>query len=404
MRVKLKPLKEQTIVITGASSGIGLTTAAIAASRGANVMLVARDEDALRTIRDELRAAGGNVEYAAADVADADEMQRVVAAAIDTFGGIDTWVNNAGVGVYSDLLEISREDHERMFQTNYWGVVNGTQVAARYLMRHGGGAIINIGSVLSDVATTPLGAYAASKHAVKGFTDAFRLEMIQRKAPVSVTLIKPSGINSPWTDHAKNYKPDRARVPPMVYAPETVARAVLFAAQHPRRDILVGSSGAAIVGFSRWLPRTADRVFARALPWLHFDHSRPSVPTDDLYSPADDGRRYSDHRMVRKHSAYAAIQRHPLLTLGIALLAGAAIYAVVHERRLRARSITARASALGAVPLATLLAGYNAVRAKMAAPRSRTAELRHAVASGWHERKRAWRRGSRRAMESVGLH
>jgi hypothetical protein len=283
-------------------------------------------------------------------------------------------------------------------------VVNGTQAAARYFMRHGGGAIINIGSVLSDVATTPLGAYAASKHAVKGFTDAFRLEMIQQKAPVSVTLVKPSGINSPWTDHAKNYKPDRARVPPMVYAPETVARAVLFAAQHPRRDIVVGSSGAAIAGFSRWMPRVADRLFARVLPRLHFDRSRPSIPTDDLYSPADHGRRYSDHRMVRKHSAYAAIQRHPLLTIGIGLLAGAAIYAVLHSRRQRRDSVAGRASAMAAVPLATLLAGYNAVRAKVAGPRTRTAELRHAVASGWRDQKRAWRRGSRRAMESVGLH
>src|SRR5690606_19424783 len=150
-------------------------------------------------LRDELRGKGAQVEYAAADVGDEDEMQRVVAAAIDTFGGFDTWVNNAGVGVYSDLLEINRQDHEQLLRTNYCGVVNGTQAAARYLLRDGGGALINLGSVLSDVATTPLGAYAASKHAVKGFTDAFRMEMIQQEAPVSVTLIKPSGINSPWS-------------------------------------------------------------------------------------------------------------------------------------------------------------------------------------------------------------
>ena len=403
MRVKLKPLHEQSIVITGASSGIGLTTATMAAKRGASVLLVARDEEALRGIRDRLRAEGGRVEYAAADVADADEMQRVVAAAIDSFGGIDTWVNNAGVGLYSDLLEVSREDHERVFQTNYWGVVNGTQAAARYMLRHGGGAIVNIGSVLSDVATTPLGAYSASKHAVKGFTHAFRLEMLQRHAPISVALVKPSGINSPWTEHAKNYMPDRARVPPMVYAPETVARAILFAATHPCRDLVVGSSGAALTAFSHWLPRAADRVFAALLPPLHFDRSRPAVASDNLYSPAGDGERYSDHRLVRKHSLYAAMQRRPLLSLGIAALAGAAVWAALRQRRQR-HTVTARAASAAAVPLATLAAALGALKARVSPPRTRTAAVTAAVASGWRTQKRQLRRGTRRAMESVGLH
>ena len=400
MRLKLKPLHEQTIVITGASSGIGLTTAGMAARKGANVMLVSRDEEALRRIRDELRADGCRAEYTVADVGEADALQRVLSATLEAFGGLDTWVNNAGVGVYSNLQELSREDHEQLFRTNYWGVVNGTQVAAKHLRQHGG-AIINIGSVLSDVATTPLGAYAASKHAVKGFTDAFRLEMIQQRAPVSITLVKPSGINSPWTEHAKNYMGHRATVPPMVYAPETVARAVLFAAAHPQRDIVIGSSGSLIIGFARWLPKLADGVFAKVLPSLHVDRSRPPVATDDLYSPADNGRRYSDHGMVRKHSAWAAIQRHPLATVGLALLAGAAVAGALRQRRARA----SRASALAALPaMASVAASIKALRKSLSPRRTRTERVRDAMVSGWDGQKRMWRSGTERAMQRLRLH
>ena len=403
MRTRLKPLHEQVMLVTGASSGIGLTTAEMAAAQGAAVMLVARDEDALRGIRDRLRAAGHRAEYAVADVAEIDQLEQALAAAVEAFGGVDTWVNNAGVGVYSDLLEIRREDHERMFQTNYWGVVNGTQVAARHMIRHGGGAIINIGSVLSDIATTPLGAYSATKHAVKGFTDAFRMEMKQRGAPVSVTLVKPSGINSPWSDHARNYRDDRARVPPVVYAPETVARAVLFAASHPRRDVVVGSSGALLIGFSRLLPRTADRVYGWVLPRLSFDRSRASVPTDALYSPADDGRRRSDHRMVRKHSVHGALQRHRLLAWTAVAVAGAAVFLVLRHRRLHARP-TLRTRLASLPLLASAAAVLGRARGALASGRARSAEAGHRLAAGWHAGTRALRSGAARGATALRLH
>jgi short-subunit dehydrogenase len=404
MRARLKPLHEQVMVITGASSGIGLATAEMAAEAGAAVMLVARDEDTLRAVRDRLRAAGHRAECAVADVGRLDEVESALAATIEAFGGLDTWVNNAGVGVYSDLLEISREDHERVFQTNYWGVVNGTQVAARYLLRHGGGAIINIGSVLSDLATTPLGAYSATKHAVKGFTDAFRMEMIQRGAPVSVTLVKPSGINSPWSDHARNYRGDRARVPPMVYAPETVARTVLFAAAHPRRDIVVGSSGALLVGFSRLLPRTADRLYAWVLPRLSFDHSRPSVPGDDLYSPAENGHRSSDHRLVRKHSLHTAMQRHRLLTWTAIALAGTAVFLVLRRRRRQAAPPTLRAR-LAALPLlASTAAALERARGLAAAGRHRSAAAAHRIAGRLDGGAHALRARVHRGAAALRLH
>jgi len=404
MRARLKPLHQQVVVVTGASSGIGLATAELAAAAGAAVMLVARDEDTLRSLRDRLRAAGQRAEYAVADVARLDEVEAALAATLEAFGGMDTWVNNAGVGVYADLLEISREDHERMFETNYWGVVNGTQVAARYLLRHGGGAIVNIGSVLSDLATTPLGAYSASKHAVKGFTDAFRMEMIARGAPLSITLVKPSSINSPWSDHARNYRNDRARVPPVVYAPETVARAVLFAAEHPRRDIVVGGGGAAMVAFARLLPRTADRLYARLLPWLSFDRSRPAVPGDDLYAPAANGQRSSDHRMVRRRSLHAAMQRHPLATWAAIALAGTAVWLLLRHRRHRTAPAGLRAR-LAALPvIASTAALLKRGGGLVASGRHRGAAAFHRIAGRLNSGNHGWRARMQRGADALRLH
>ena len=145
MRLRLKPLAEQVIVITGASSGIGLTTAIMAAKRGAAVVLAAREEGALREIRDGILTGGGRAEYVVADVGSRSDVEFVAAEAERHFGGFDTWVNNAGVGVFSRLEEISDEDHERLFRTNYWGVVHGSTVALRLLKRRGG-ALINMGS------------------------------------------------------------------------------------------------------------------------------------------------------------------------------------------------------------------------------------------------------------------
>src|SRR3712207_1569568 len=147
--MKLKKVSEQTIVITGATSGIGLTTARMAAEKGAKLVLIARNEDALRRLTDELNKENTRAIYFAADVADENALRRVAEAAVEAFGGFDTWVNNAGVSIYGKILETPIEDMRRLFETNFWGVVYGSLVAAEYL-KTTGGALINVGSVLSD--------------------------------------------------------------------------------------------------------------------------------------------------------------------------------------------------------------------------------------------------------------
>ena len=178
--MKHKPLRDQVIVVTGASSGIGLATARMAAKGGACVVLAARSGAALAGIVAEIEAAGGQAVWVEADVGQRAEVEVIAAKAITAFGGFDTWVNNAGVSIYGPIRETTLEDQRRLFETNYWGVVNGSLIAAEHLReRPDGGAIVNVASILSDAPIPVQGVYSASKHAVKGFTNALRMELMR---------------------------------------------------------------------------------------------------------------------------------------------------------------------------------------------------------------------------------
>jgi NADP-dependent 3-hydroxy acid dehydrogenase YdfG len=189
MAISLKPLGEQVIVITGASSGIGLATAEMAAEEGAKLVLAARSEDALDGFAARLSRNGAEAMAVDTDVGDRAEFQQLALAAIERFGRIDTWVNNAGVTVPGRLDDLSDQDCRRLFETNFWGVVYGS-LAALHHMRATGGVIINLGSDLSDAAMSRQGMYAASKQAVKGFTHALRAEVAEMDgAAVGITLL-----------------------------------------------------------------------------------------------------------------------------------------------------------------------------------------------------------------------
>src|SRR5687768_7142525 len=291
-KFRLKPINEQVIVITGASSGIGLTTAREAGRRGAKLVLVARSEQALRQLEEELNQAGHEALAVVCDVGNDEDVKRVVEAAVTRFGGFETWINDAGVAVYGNLTDIPPEDHHRMFQTNFWGVVHGSLAAAGHLRQRFapggrfGGAIINIGSVVSDRAVPLMGMYSASKHAVKGFTDSLRMELEHDGAPVSVTLIKPGSINTPFTRHAKNYMEKEPTLPPPVYDPRVVARAILHCAETPEREVFVGGGGKMISTVGKYAPRLADKMMQRNL----IRQQQKDEPARDregaLYAPA----------------------------------------------------------------------------------------------------------------------
>jgi short-subunit dehydrogenase len=334
MGVKLKKLSEQVVVITGASSGIGLVTAREAARRGAKLVLAARAEDALQQLVEEIKGAGGEATYVVADVGREEDVRRVAEEALTRFGRIDTWVNNAGVSIYGRILDTPFEDMRRLYETNFWGVVYGSVVAAEVL-RQTGGALINIGSTLSDRAIPIQGVYSSSKHAVKGFTDALRMELEEEDAPVSVTLIKPAAIDTPYTKHAKNLMEKEPAVPPPVYAPDVVAEAILHCAETPERDLFVGGGGKAFSVMEKYMPRVGDKLMEHYI----FDAQKkdePARPRGDagLYEASGELKERSGDRIyVSESSLYTKASLHPFVTG--ALVAGAGLAAVALLKRPR---------------------------------------------------------------------
>lgn len=324
MGLKLKPISEQVVVITGADSGIGLATARLAARRGAKVVLNSRNEQELARICAELRRDGAQAEWLAGDVADPNAMYALAEVAIRAFGRIDSWINNAGVSVYGRIEEIPLDDAHRLFETNYWGIVNGSLAALPYLKAKGG-ALINLGSIVSDTYMPLQGHYIASKHAVKGFTDALRTELMHEKAPVSVTLIKPGAIDTPYPEHAANYMDAEPRHPAPVYTPEVVARAIVHCAEHPRRSVTIGGGGRMMGLLGLAAPAVTD-----VMDQTMFKQQKRSTPghlpqDTALWSPpARTGRTRGDQPgHIMKHSAYTAASLHPVragLALGVAAL------------------------------------------------------------------------------------
>jgi short-subunit dehydrogenase len=329
MRYHLRPLREQAIVITGASSGIGLDTAKMAAAAGAKVLLVARDEGALRGAVAEIEGAGGIAAYAVADVGSPSEVEAAAASAIERFGRIDTWVNDAGVAIYAMLADTPIAEHEQLFQTNYFGVVNSSTVAVRH-MREAGGALITVGSVASDLPSPVMGAYSASKHAVKGYINSLRIELVTDQVPISVTLVKPGGIDTPIGQHAANHMGREALIPPPVYDPDLVAQAILEAAEYPRREITVGGVARLQVLVGTHFPALLDHLARFLIPVLT-DPNRPPTPTDTLSAPVDEGRIRSGIKSGRSFSLYTWAARHRVLT-GLGAGAAAATLALVAHR------------------------------------------------------------------------
>ena len=337
MTTKLKPLAEQVIVITGASSGIGLCTARMAVSQGARVVLAARSEAALRQLQGELEAAGGQAVAVTADVSREADVRHIAQVAQERFGGFDTWVNNAGVGMYGKLEELSVDDMRQLFEINFWGLVYGSRIALQTLKARGG-SLINLGSVVSDRAIPLQGIYAASKHAIKGFTDTLRMELEADGAPVSVTLIKPGPIDTPFPLNAKSYLDTEPQHVPPVYAPEEVARAILHAAVKPTREVYVGGGGKGIASLGYHAPALADKLMERAvIPGTL--SGRPPLPRERnaLDGPSERLLERGDYPgMVQKSSLYTEAKLHPGYTL--AALAGSGLMALAwHNARRQSR-------------------------------------------------------------------
>jgi short-subunit dehydrogenase len=283
-------LRGRVVVITGASSGIGLTTALMAAERGARLVLIARSGDTLEDIRRGLRDTGAEALVCPADVADREALEAAAQKAIERWGRIDTWVNDAGVAIYGRLDEVTEADSRRLFDTNFWGVVNGSLAALPYLKLQGG-ALINLGSEVSDAVVPILGMYSASKHAVKGFTDALRVETERvDRAPVGIVLIQPTAVDTPYPQHAANYMPEEPKLPTPMIEPEDVAEAILKAAEEGGRDIKVGVMSKLNTLTSKLAPSVGDRMSAMQVDRQQRDRAATGDREGALYRASEDGR------------------------------------------------------------------------------------------------------------------
>ena len=319
----LKPIHEQVIVITGATSGNGLATAEMAAAQGAAVILVARNEAALDTVRTRIEASGGRAVTCVADVSEKEAVGRIVDAAEMAYGGFDSWVNNAAVATYGTLEQVPVADHRRIFDVNYFGVLHGSLAAARYL-RGRGGAIINIGSILSDRAILQQGPYSATKHAVEALTETLRMELEQEGAGISVTLIKPGAIDTLFPEHARNYMDAPPRLPPPLYHPDLVAEAILFACSHPRRSLYVGGGGLLSALIGRAAPRLTDFVMEAVGTRMQQKPAEPGDPQrrDNLYEPKADGQRRGSQDVGARRSSFTLqVQKYPVRAGLMALVA-----------------------------------------------------------------------------------
>ena len=339
MSTKLKPLAEQVIVVTGATSGNGLAIVEQAVKAGAAVVAAARNADALDALQARLRADGHRVAICVADVSDLAAVERIAASAVGAFGGFDSWVNNAGTGTYGTLEQVPVEDHRRVFDVNYFGTLHGSLVAAR-LLRGRGGAIVNVGSILGDRAILQQGPYCATKHAVQALTDTLRMELERDGAKISVTLVKPGAIDTPFPEHARNFMATPPRLPPPLYIPEIVADAVLFACAKPKRTLYAGGGGLLSAIFSHAAPRLADFAMELVGTTVQQKPGDAGDPTrrDNLYEPRTDAMRGSQHVNARRSSIALQLQKLPsplvaLGAVGLSALALAALAARAAERR-----------------------------------------------------------------------
>jgi len=356
----MKRLEDQVIVITGASSGIGLHTAREAARRGARVVLAARNARDIEREAEAIRRAGGDAIAVPTDVTEYAQVERLARRAVEQYGRIDTWVNNAGVSVYGTFEDVPLDEFRRVVDVNFFGCVHGARAALPHLERTGG-ALICVGSVLSDRGVPLQGAYCASKHAIKGWLDSLRVELMRRGSRVRVTLIKPSSMNTPLFAKARTYLGFEPRPIPPVYTPEIAAHAILHAAESSERDLFVGGWGAVLSVADRISPRIVDWYLERT----GFAAQRTAQPKSadapaDLFTPLDhDGGPYgafgdesktrSFYQVAAEHGAARCLTAAAVLGLGALALAR------------RAERGRLPAALLGAA--AVLFAGRGAVRA-----------------------------------------
>jgi short-subunit dehydrogenase len=283
----MRPLKQQTVVITGASSGIGREAALEFSRRGAQVVLAARNESSLKEVAAAIEGEGGTAHVVLTDVSEWDQVRNLARATVERFGRIDTWVNDAAVGTYANFEDLTVEEIDRILRVDLLGSIYGAKAALGQMRQQGEGTIINVASALAQRSLPFQSMYCAAKHGMKGFTESLRLELDRDRSGIRVTLILPASINTPFYGHARSKLGVRPRPFPPVYQPQAVAEAIVFAAQHSRREIYVGGAGKLLALLERISPSLGDWYMLQADRGARNQTSQqPDAGQDNLFTPA----------------------------------------------------------------------------------------------------------------------
>jgi len=254
----------RVVVVTGGSAGVGRATVRTFAENGDHVAILARDHDGLEAAAKEVEAAGGRALALSTDVADADAVEAAASAVEEGLGPIDVWVNNAMTSVFAPFKEVEADEVRRVTEVNYLGFVYGTQAALRRMLPRDRGVVIQVGSALAYRGIPLQSAYCGSKHAVKGFTESVRTELLHDKSGVRVTMVQMPALNTPQFDWVLSRLPKKPQPVPPIYQPEVAARAILWASEHRRSEVWVGGSTVLTILGNFAIPRLLDRYLARS--------------------------------------------------------------------------------------------------------------------------------------------
>lgn len=284
--MRLKPISEQVVAVVGASSGIGRETALQFAKRGAKLVVSARSESGLKSLVEEIKSFGGDATFVIADVSDFEQVKAIADYTVSHYGRLDTWVHCPATAVFATFDKTTPEEFKRVIDVSLMGQVYGAMAALPHLKREGRGALIHVSSVEGRRALPYQSSYSSAKHGVEGFLEALRVELEHEKYPISVTSIKPSVINTPFYNNGRTKLGVKPTGIPPYYDASIVADAILYTAENPTRDFIVGDVGKILDVLQRLSPGLVDQI----LLLVGFQLQKTNEPKsedapDNLYEP-----------------------------------------------------------------------------------------------------------------------
>jgi NAD(P)-dependent dehydrogenase (short-subunit alcohol dehydrogenase family) len=323
--------KPEVVVVTGASAGVGRATVRAFAAQGAYIGLLARGREGLKGANQDIEERGGKGLVIPTDVSDPDQVESAAKQVEDTFGPITIWVNNAMVTVYAAVKDTKPEEFRRATEVTYLGYVYGTLAALKRMLVRDQGVIVQVGSSLAYRSIPLQAAYCGAEHAIAGFTDSLRSELIHDKSKVRITMVQLPGVNTPQFGWSKSRLAHQAQPMPPIYQPEVAAEAIVWAAHHPRRQFFVGMPTVLAIETNKIAPGLMDRYLARsAYAGEQFDGMRDPKQPDNLWEPVsgDHGEHgdFDDRAHARSQELWVSKNRNWLLPAmaGVVSAAGAA--------------------------------------------------------------------------------